>query len=122
MKDKDIKMLKECGVDYDEGLERFMNEAALYDELLINFLTDNAFDEAKRCIDAGDLKGAEAAVHAMKSTTGTLSMNKLYKLCCTTMDAIHNCDADVMSITFSQAYKNYLEIAKTLRAISDASR
>lgn len=122
VKDKYIKKLEKCGVDYREGLARFMDEEELFDGLLMNFLTENSFDEAKRCIDSGDLKGAEYAVHAMKSVTGTLSMNKLFKLCSRTMDAIRDCDTDVMRTTFSQTYKNYLEIAKLLRTIRDASR
>ena len=117
MKSEDIKRLEDCGLDYNEGLERFLGEAELFDGLLINFLTDNEFDEAKRCVDNGDLKGAEKAVHAMKSTTGTLSMNGLYKLCCEAMDAIREGDAERTKLIFGKAYEEYKRIAECLREI-----
>ena len=70
MAEDDMQELIKCGIDYEDGLEKFMGEELLYCGLLVNFLTENTFDEAKRCMDSGDDEGVMRAVHSMKSVTG----------------------------------------------------
>jgi len=109
------KLLVDCGIAYDEGVEKFLDEKELYESLLVNFLTDNTFDEAKGCVEAADYDGAMKAVHAMKSVTGTLCMNGLLRKCCEVMDSIRDKDYKTMEKTFGEAYNMYLEISNAIK-------
>ncbi len=106
------EILIDCGIDYDGGVEKFMDEAELYERLLMEFPQDNTFDEAKECIEKGDYDGAAKAVHAMKSVTGTLSMNGLYRLCSRTVDFIRNGELQKADESFGETYSGYFKIVK----------
>ncbi|MBE6872397.1 MAG: histidine kinase [Ruminococcus albus] len=114
MNEKDILELENCGVDYREGLEKFMDEAELYEGLLVDFLTENTFDEAKKCLESGDRDGFIKAFHAMKSVTGTLSMNRLYRLCFDTVEAVRSGDEVRARENFGKAYSAYRRIAECI--------
>ena len=117
MNEKDRQALESCGVDYSEGLEKFLDEEELYCGLLVDFLAENTFDEAKRCIEEGDKEGFLWAVHAMKSATGTLSMNGLYRLCFDTVEEVRGGDIADAKETFCKAYEVYQGIADCIRRV-----
>ena len=111
MSEKNIQKLESCGVDYREGLEKFMDEEELYEGLLVDFLTENTFEEARRLLEKDDREGFLKAIHAMKSVTGTLSMNGLYRLCFDTVEEMRSGDAESARISFGKAYCVYRAIA-----------
>lgn len=51
-----ISALEKCGIDYSQGLERFMNNAELYESLLGEFVRENDFKNAKDALESGDMK------------------------------------------------------------------
>ncbi|MDO4943880.1 MAG: histidine kinase [Ruminococcus sp.] len=112
----DRDTLTECGVCYDEGVEKFLGEKELYNELLVNFLTDNTFDEAKSCVENEDYEGVLRTIHAMKSVTGTLCMNKLYRKCCQVVDAVRAKEFACTRSAFDEAYGMYKTIFKAIEA------
>lgn len=112
--DRDI--LTKSGVEYDEGIEKFLGEKELYDELLVNFLTDNTFDEAKSCVEREDYEGVLRTIHAMKSVTGTLCMNKLYRKCCQVVDSVRAKDFARVKPAFDEAYGMYETIFKAIES------
>ena len=111
----DGKVLTECGIDYDEGLEKFLQSKDLYDGLLKDFLTDNSFDEAKIAVENKDSEGVIRTIHAMKSVTGTLCMNKLYLKCCDIVDAVRADRFADAEKSFDEAYAMYQKIAEGIR-------
>ena len=115
MSDRKRQALKECGVDYDEGLEKFMGEEELYDGLLADFLTENTFESAALMLEKGDEEGFLKAVHAMKSVTGTLSMNRLYRLCFDTVENMRSGEPEAAKESFIEAYAEYGRIALCIR-------
>lgn len=120
MREIDSRVFTQCGIDYDDGVEKFMGETELYNGLLVDFLTENTFDEAECCMRKGDSEGFLRAVHAMKSVTGTLSMNRLYRLCFDTVEALRSGDSEYAEEIFSEAYRAYLRIAECIRrALAD---
>ncbi len=108
--------LAQCGISYDDAVEKFLGEAELYESLLVNFLDDNSFDEAKVCVENGDCEGVIRTVHAMKSVTGTLCMNVLYRKCCEVVDDARANDTERMKADFAEAYEMYQKIAECIRA------
>lgn len=117
MNEMDRQALIKSGIDYDEGVEKFMGERELYEGLLVDFLTENTFDEAERCLKVGDGDGFLRAVHAMKSVTGTLAMNGLYRLCFDTVEALRGGDESYAEELFSEAYLAYLRIAGCIGSV-----
>lgn len=107
----DKQILIECGIDYEQGLEKFMSNVGLYERLLKNFLTENTFEEAKKAFDSKDYDGVLRAIHTMKSATGTLSMNSLYQKCCKIVDDIRAEKNELIENDFADVYGEYQKIS-----------
>jgi len=90
----DIEKLKEAGVDYDEGLNRFMGSVDLYEKFLLRFPGDPSFNELKEAMENEDYKTAFKAGHTLKGTSGNLSLNDLYKATIPFVDALRDEEAD----------------------------
>lgn len=74
-----LEELKILGVDVDEAMERFMGNTSLYERMLKKFpdiIISAAIQPDFDCEDYADI--IEKA-HAVKGTTGNLSITPLYK-------------------------------------------
>jgi len=71
--------LKTLGVDTDEGLERVMGDASLYEMMLgmfVDAIRDNPI--ALEEFGGGDQETLIRKVHTLKGTTGNLSLTPLF--------------------------------------------
>ena len=109
------EILISCGIDYDEGVAKFLDEAELYEKLLMDFPEDNTFEEARVCMKNHDYEGLEKAVHAMKSVTGTLSMHELYSCCSQTVSLVRSGDYDFAEKLFEKTYDKYQKITEGIK-------
>lgn len=73
-----VQIIKNAGIDYDEGLNRFSNKPALYEKHLKKFSTDLSFVELKSAMENDDMEAAFRAAHTLRGTTGNLSIAVLY--------------------------------------------
>ncbi len=71
--------LVKAGIDPNEGLNRFSNNAEMYEKFLYEFPNDTHFQEMLTAIDNNDPSNAFKAAHALKGVTGNLSIKKLYE-------------------------------------------
>lgn len=78
----DKSLLKEYGINYDEGLARCMGDPAFYKTLLSIFLSDSAFTRAAEAYGAGDLNALFACMHELKGASGTAAFTELYNAIC----------------------------------------
>lgn len=78
----DIKRLEQAGIDYEEGLERFMGDADLYQVVLRSFLDDGCLERARTAFDAHDADGLFSCAHEIKGSAGNASMTDLYRAAC----------------------------------------
>lgn len=74
-----MENLKALGVNVDEGLDRVMGDASLY-EMMLGMFVDSVRDNP---ISAGDFDGAGLddlikRVHTLKGMTGNLSLTPLF--------------------------------------------
>lgn len=74
-----LEELKDLGANIDEGLERLGGNQALYERLLGSFLKTMETHRLAADFDAGDLAGAIEKTHAIKGTSGNLSITPLYE-------------------------------------------
>lgn len=74
-----IELLKACGVDYEDGLDRFSGNSALYEKYLNKLLNDTMYEKMKELLNEGDIQGAFEAAHKLKAFIGNLSINHFYE-------------------------------------------
>ena len=78
---KDINILKNNGINVDQGLE-ILGDMEMYDETLNDFLTESEerLPNIKAFKEAGDMGNYAILVHAMKSDSKYLGFTKLAEL------------------------------------------
>ena len=78
---KDINILKNNGINVDQGLE-ILGDMEMYDETLNDFLTESEerLPKIKSFKEAGDMGNYAILVHAMKSDSKYLGFTKLAEL------------------------------------------
>ncbi len=74
-----IEALRSFGADTDDGLNRCMNNEAMYLQLVGMGLGDANFDKLAAAVEAGDRQTAFEAVHTLKGVMGNLSLTPLYE-------------------------------------------
>jgi HPt (histidine-containing phosphotransfer) domain-containing protein len=82
---------QEClraGIDYNDGVARFVGNAGIYEKFLKEFLSDQSFAALETALDGGDLSASFQAAHTLKGLTGNLSLNVLYGHLVTLTDAL----------------------------------
>ena len=83
-----IDSLNAFGANTAEGLTRCMNNEAFYLRMVGMVLADKNFDKLKDAIESGDARSAFEASHALKGTTGNVSLTPLYGPVCTLTDLL----------------------------------
>ena len=71
--------LIEAGINYDDGLRRFVNKTAMYENYLMKFLKDTHYQDMLTAIENGNVKSAFETAHALKGVVGTLGMDSLFQ-------------------------------------------
>ena len=79
MNHEKMAVLNECGIDYAEGLNRFMNNEALFEKFLLKFPDDTSYQELTAALARGDCQAAFRAAHTLKGVAGNLSMKRLFE-------------------------------------------
>ncbi len=75
-------------------MARCMGRVDLFVKWLKMFKKDNAFERLTAALDAGDVKEAFEAAHALKGTSGNLGMKELYEADCHITDLLRG-DGDL---------------------------
>ena len=73
-----INELKAFGADTADGLKRCMNNESFYLRLVNMIPGDPNFGKLYDAVDKGDLGAAFEAAHALKGSTGNLSLTPLF--------------------------------------------
>lgn len=70
--------LKRNGIDYDEAMDRFGGNEALFERLASKFLDDTHFAALEQALADGDDATALREAHTLKGVAGNLSFADLY--------------------------------------------
>ncbi len=77
-----IDDLKAYGANLTEGLRRCMNNEVFYLRLVKMIPGDPNFQKLYKAVEDGDLGAAFEAAHALKGSTGNLSLTPIYAPVC----------------------------------------
>lgn len=100
------------GIDYDDGLNRFVGNKDLYEKFLLSFKDDPSYDSLIKALDEKDAKAAFQAAHTLKGLTGNLSMTRLYDAVCILVEELRIGDLSNISQSLppvTAAYEALLE-------------
>ena len=108
---------QQAGINYAEGVARFVGNASLYEHFLAEFLKDGTFAELEQAMAAGDAKAAFNAAHTLKGLTGNLSLSALYGQLVPFVDALRG-EADLprAHLLFPAVQQDYRQTAAFLAA------
>ena len=73
------RILEQGGVDAADALERFMGKTELMERFMKRFLADENFAALEQALKAEDQQEAIRAAHALKGTSGNLSLTALHQ-------------------------------------------
>lgn len=71
--------LKDMGVNVDEGLDRLMGNASLYERMLLKFLEMMKKSLVTPDFDCNDYADVIEIAHAIKGSAGNLSITPIYE-------------------------------------------
>lgn len=84
--------LKAVGIDYGQGVERFVGRSELYESYLLKFFTDAPLNGLDGLIRDGNYEEAFHKAHDIKGMAGNLSINGLFKEIGLLVEALRNGD------------------------------
>ncbi len=119
MEGKDLKEKAEAaGIEYGQGLERFMGKKELYHRFLGKFLDDASYRDFCTAYEAGDLVTSEKTVHTLKGTSGNLSLMRLYRAADAMVQAVRKKEpSDELDALAKGVREAYVETCDAIRAI-----
>ncbi len=74
------EVLQNAGIDYQAGLERFLDDEELYQAVLEVFADDDVVARARIAYDKRDPKALLSAVHEAKGASGNAGMSRVYQI------------------------------------------
>ena len=109
--------LKAYGIDYNEALERFGGNAALYRRLAGKFVDDPHYAELEMAFANNDTEAALRAAHSLKGVAGNLSFGALFDVASRMNVALRNDDLEAgraLMPELSDAYNRVMEALAVL--------
>lgn len=113
-----IDILKNAGIDYDNGVERFSGSDSVYQKFLRMFPDDSSFNNAAKAINKANLEEAFNNAHTLKGTAGNLSLTDLYDTASLLVEDLRNKKTDDLPGLLAKVTESY---EKTVKAIQEAS-
>ncbi len=104
-----IEKLASYGANTEDGLNRCMNNEAFYLRMVQMIPGDRNFQKLSDAIDAGDLKAAFEAAHALKGSTGNLGLTPLFDPLC-----------EITELLRARTQTDYSSLLDTIRERHDA--
>ena len=81
--------LRPFGIDYVDAMDRFGDNAELYERLALKYLDDGHLVALQAAMEAKDYSEGYSQAHALKGVAGTLSFKDLYECAALVSDALY---------------------------------
>lgn len=112
------KLLEQAGVNYTSGLERFMNNEAMFQRFLKKFAQDDSYNQLCNALSTGDCEAAFRAAHTLKGVAGNLSMDTLFHALTSQTEQLRSGDLESARAAQPQIDTVYHAILDALSALS----
>ena len=117
MEEEKRTRLLQVGVDIDGGLERFMDNEALFLKCLRRFPTDTSFQQLEEALSAGDLQAAFVAAHTLKGVSGNLSLDAVFQASLPVVEALRCDNRIAQREILSEAHKRIIDRGISVRMV-----
>ena len=108
------EQLEVIGVDYQEGLERFLGKDELYQRFLKRFSEDKSYSILVESYEANDYEAMFKAVHTLKGVSGNLAIKPLYEKSSALVETLRNKQYDNIDSLFEDVRNQYNEVLNVL--------
>ena len=81
--------LRPFGIDYVDAMDRFGDNAELYERLALKYLDDGHLVALQAAMEAKDYSEGYSQAHALKGVAGNLSFKDLYECAALVSDALY---------------------------------
>ena len=87
-----LEALRAFGANTAEGMERCLNDESFYLEMVAMTLADRNFEALKAAMDAGDVRAAFSAAHALKGAVGNVALTPISEPLCALTELLRGKD------------------------------
>ena len=112
----DKSILKAAGIDYDDGVKRFMSNEALYEKMLVKFLDDTSLSDARNALADNDGDKLFMSVHSLKGISGNLSLTSVYDCSSKIVALIRSKDCAAIPNAMEELVRLYDSTVKAIAA------
>jgi HPt (histidine-containing phosphotransfer) domain-containing protein len=105
----------QAGIDYDQGVNRFMGNVALYEKYALKFLDDTTFAQLETAMSDKNVKDAFYQAHTLKGVSGNLSFNKFLDTIIPVVEALRKEDMALAEQYFPAAQEEYKKLVQFLQ-------
>lgn len=98
----------DAGIDYDDGVNRFIGRPEMFISFLKRFPADTTYQELEQAMNEKNIKKAFQAGHTIKGVAGNLSLSRLYNVLVPFVDALRgDDDIDKAASLYPQVKEEY---------------
>lgn len=109
------EVLTAAGVDYEDALARFLNNAALYERFLLKFPEDPSFPGLVEALAQGDTDAAFRCGHTLKGVVANLSLQSLFTAVTPLVEALRREDLDAARQQLPAVEASYTTLCAAIR-------
>ncbi|WP_418667060.1 Hpt domain-containing protein [Allofournierella sp.] len=88
------EILESYGSNYEETMERFLEDETFYLKILGMLLKDASMKKLHDALDSKDVAAAFDAAHTLKGISGNLGLTPFYAAVCTMVEALRGRDPE----------------------------
>ena len=104
-----------AGIDYDQGVNRFMGNKELYEKYALKFLDDQTFAALVDAMKSKDVEQAFAQAHTLKGVAVNLSFNEFLSKVIPVVEALRSKNMPLAEELFPAAESEYSRLITSLK-------
>lgn len=108
--------LRPFGIDYVDAMDRFGDNADLYERLALKYLDDSHMVALEAAMEAKDFSEGYSQAHALKGVAGNLSFKDLYECAALVSDALYAGEYEAAEKHLPQVEKAHKLVIEGLEA------
>ncbi|MCI2047251.1 MAG: Hpt domain-containing protein [Faecalibacterium sp.] len=105
-----------AGVNYEEGIRRFLGNSALYEKFVLRFPGDPTYAALDAAMAQKDTAEAFRQAHTLKGAAGNLSFVQLYQDVQPLVEALRAQDQAAADTLYPAVQADYIRLVDVLRA------